>query len=125
MEPLTERRRADEGDAREADGEIALASLRRARGLTQRQVGQAMGVPQPRVAQIEKQTDLYLSTLRGYVEAMGGQLAIVATFPDATVVVSGPGALAEGVEIEAEWAALGLERLSATEVARALDTRSL
>ena len=41
----------------------------------------ALNIKQPSVSKIEKQTDMYLSTLRGYVEAMGGQLELVVTLP--------------------------------------------
>lgn len=80
---------------REIDEQIRLADLRRARSLTQVQLGEAMGKPQSTISRMEKQTDLYLSTLRRYVEAMGGRLEIRAVFPDATVSVSGFGALSE------------------------------
>jgi transcriptional regulator with XRE-family HTH domain len=57
-----------------------LSQLRHARRLTQAQLGAALGVSQAQVSRIENQADLYLSTLRSYVEAMGGQLELRAVF---------------------------------------------
>lgn len=59
-----------------------LAELRRARSLTQAQLGQVLEVSQAQVSRIEHQADLYLSTLRSYVEAMGGELELTAAFAD-------------------------------------------
>lgn len=62
-----------------------LAELRRARAYTQEQLGASLDVPQSQVSRMERQADLYVSTLTRYVEAMGGQLEIVATFEEAVV----------------------------------------
>ena len=59
-----------------------LSQLRHARRLTQVQLAAALGVSQAQVSRIENQADLYLSTLRSYVEAMGGELQLHAVFPD-------------------------------------------
>jgi hypothetical protein len=45
-------------------------------------------VQQPSIAKIEKRTDMYLSTLRSHIEAMGGQLEIVARFPEGSVKIN-------------------------------------
>lgn len=66
--------------------ELALGDVRRARALTQAQLAKALGVSQAQVSRIESQTDLYLSTLASYVEAMGGDLDLIATFPDGKTV---------------------------------------
>jgi transcriptional regulator with XRE-family HTH domain len=58
-----------------------LSQLRRARRLTQKQLAMAMRVSQAQVSRVENQADLYLSTLRSYVEAMGGELEIRVAFP--------------------------------------------
>ncbi len=58
-----------------------LAELRRARKLTQEQMASAMHVSQAQVSRVENQTDLYLSTLRTYIEALGGELQIRVAFP--------------------------------------------
>lgn len=57
-----------------------LAQLRKARQRTQAQVAQELGVKQPEVSQLEKRTDAYLSTLEGYVQALGGELRLTAIF---------------------------------------------
>jgi transcriptional regulator with XRE-family HTH domain len=61
---------------------MALDELRAARHLTQAQLAQALGIKQAGVSRFEKRTDLYVSTLRRVVEAMGGELEIRAIFPD-------------------------------------------
>ncbi len=58
-----------------------LAELRRARKLTQEQLAAAMHVSQAQVSRVENQADLYLSTLRSYIEALGGELQIRVAFP--------------------------------------------
>ena len=67
-------------DAMERD--LSLAELRRARLLTQDQLAADLHVNQASIAKLERRTDMYLSTLRRFVEAMGGELEIVARFPD-------------------------------------------
>jgi DNA-binding XRE family transcriptional regulator len=62
--------------------EMTLRELRRAHALTQTAVAEKLGVKQASVARIEQRSDLLLSTLRGYVEAMGGELEIVARLPN-------------------------------------------
>lgn len=59
-----------------------LTQLRRARQLTQTQLATALGVSQAQVSRVENQADLYLSTLRSYVQAMGGELELRAVFSD-------------------------------------------
>jgi DNA-binding XRE family transcriptional regulator len=65
---------------------IALTELRESRGVTQKKLAGALAVTQPNVSRIEHQDDLFLSTLRSYVEALGGRLELRAVFPDQTVV---------------------------------------
>ncbi len=74
-----------------ADAELArldedyrktLAQLRNAHRLTQAQLASVLGVSQAQVSRAGNQADLYLSTLRGYVQAMGGELEVRAFFPD-------------------------------------------
>jgi DNA-binding XRE family transcriptional regulator len=59
-----------------------LRELRRARELTQTQLARSLRVSQAQVSRIETQADLYLSTLRTYVEAMGGELELRVVFGD-------------------------------------------
>ncbi len=51
-------------------------------------LAEVLHVQQPSIAKIEKRTDMYISTLRSHVEAMGGQLEVIAKFPDGTVKIS-------------------------------------
>jgi DNA-binding XRE family transcriptional regulator len=70
--------------------EMTLRDLRKARKLTQVRMAKALGVTQDSVSRLEKRSDLLLSTLRKTVRAMGGNLSLVAEFPDrAPVVLSG------------------------------------
>jgi DNA-binding XRE family transcriptional regulator len=70
--------------------EMTLRELRKARKLTQVRMAKALGVTQDSVSRLEKRSDLLLSTLRKTVQAMGGNLFLVAEFPDrAPVVLSG------------------------------------
>jgi transcriptional regulator with XRE-family HTH domain len=59
-----------------------LAELRRAREMTQVALAEKLRMAQPSVSRLERQADLYVSTLRRYVEALGGRLEISAVFPD-------------------------------------------
>jgi transcriptional regulator with XRE-family HTH domain len=70
----------------ELQTELTLAELRKAREMTQKQLAAALETTQPGVSAIERRTDLYLSTLRSYVNALGGNLEILAVFPDAPPV---------------------------------------
>jgi len=62
--------------------------LRRARGISQEKLAQALHIKQPNVAKLEKRTDSYISTLRAVIEAMGGTLDIVAHFPEGDVRIT-------------------------------------
>jgi transcriptional regulator with XRE-family HTH domain len=68
--------------------EMPLQELRRALELTQQQVAASLGVNQVAISKMEGQTDMYVSTLRRFVEAMGGQLRIVAHFPQGNVEIN-------------------------------------
>ena len=68
--------------------EMPLNELRQARGLSQKMLAQVLHVQQPSIAKLEKRTDMYLSTLRSHIEAMGGELDVLARFPDGTVKIS-------------------------------------
>jgi hypothetical protein len=52
-------------------------------------LAEALHIQQPAIAKLEKRTDMYISTLRSHIEAMGGSLEILAHFPDGTVKISG------------------------------------
>ncbi len=67
--------------------EMTLQELRQARKLTQVRIAKALGISQDGVSRLEKRSDFLLSTLRKTVEAMGGNLSLVAEFPDREPVV--------------------------------------
>ncbi len=62
--------------------EMSLQDLRKARKQTQVRVAEKLGINQENVSRIERRSDLLISTLSGYVKAMGGKLSPVAEFPD-------------------------------------------
>ena len=66
---------------------LALGELRSSRTVTQRALAEALGTSQPNVSRIEHEDDVYLSTVRSYVEALGGRLELHAVFGDRTVEV--------------------------------------
>ncbi len=68
--------------------EMALADLRQARRLTQEDIAKILGNRQAAVSKIERRTDMHVSTLRRYVEALGGELEIIAHFPEGDVRIS-------------------------------------
>ena len=70
---------------REILAELTLAELRKARALTQVQLAQALDTTQGGVSRIEHQTDIFVSTLRSYIEALGGRLDVIAVFGDDSV----------------------------------------
>jgi DNA-binding XRE family transcriptional regulator len=78
---VAERKRAIE-DA------LALAQLRQSRHLTQVQLAETLGISQGNVSRLEGRRDLYLSTLRSYIEALGGHLEITAVFDDERLPVN-------------------------------------
>ena len=78
---------------KDAERAMKLNQLREARSLTQTNLAEKLQVNQGAVSKIEKRADMYVSTLRNYVEAMGGRLEIRAVFPDGDVVIERFGAL--------------------------------
>jgi transcriptional regulator with XRE-family HTH domain len=71
--------------------EVALRHLRRARDLTQQSMAKLLHIDQAGISKIESRSDMLLSTLRSYVEAMGGSLRLVAEFPDGFAELSSLG----------------------------------
>jgi DNA-binding XRE family transcriptional regulator len=72
--------------------ELNLREVRRLRKLTQARLSRKLKIGQEGVSRIEKRSDLYLSTLRSYVEGIGGKLSLVVEFPDrAPVLLAGFG----------------------------------
>lgn len=83
-----ERRRRVEARKAELRAAVPLHELRRARAMTQQAIRQALHVKQPAVAKLERRTDMYVSNLRSYVEALGGKLSIVAEFSQGNVTIT-------------------------------------
>jgi DNA-binding XRE family transcriptional regulator len=93
--------RAARGLTKEDEGHVAalnqaledamtLADLRRRAGMTQVELAAVLGLTQGRVSRIEREREVYLTTLREYVEALGGQLELAAVFPDLRVPLALP-----------------------------------
>ncbi len=80
--PKTERLAIEARAAELISEEMTLRDMRKALEMTQETVAEALGIKQVNVSQMEKRSDLLLSTLRKYVNAMGGELELVARFPD-------------------------------------------
>ena len=88
-----ESRARSEALAKKLIEEMPLDELRAARDLTQEQLADALGVKQASISKMERRADMYVSTLRGVVRAMGGDLEIRAVFPDGTVRINNFGKL--------------------------------
>jgi len=87
---LAHRKRVEASAVQLIAEEMTLRELRHARKLTQIRIAKTLGITQDSVSRLEKRSDLLLSTLRKTVEAMGGNLSLVAEFPDrAPVLLSG------------------------------------
>ena len=68
--------------------EMPLHELRQAKALSQVKLAESLHVNQAAISKMEHRTDMYISTLRDYIRAMGGDLEIVANFPDGSVKIS-------------------------------------
>jgi transcriptional regulator with XRE-family HTH domain len=86
---LSPARKARIGDKTAAlNTALTLHALRKARTVSQQELARKLAVGQPAVAKLERRTDMYVSNLRRYVEALGGTLEIAARFPDGTVTIA-------------------------------------
>src|SRR4051812_48034091 len=74
--------------AEELIEELPLNELRAARKLTQEKLAKNLHVKQAAVSKLERRTDMYVSTLREFISAMGGELEITARFPDGSVRIN-------------------------------------
>lgn len=68
--------------------EMPLQELRQAHQMSQERLAELLSTKQANVSRMERRTDMYISTLRSYIEAMGGKLDIVARFPDGEVHIN-------------------------------------
>jgi transcriptional regulator with XRE-family HTH domain len=100
----------------------SLRQLREARALTQATIGELLGMTQSEVSRLERRSDMLLSTLRRFVQAAGGDLALVVRFPSGAPVELHPHVVAEPPEEDL----LGSYRFqSLTDVVRSLPNESL
>jgi transcriptional regulator with XRE-family HTH domain len=68
-------------------GELLLSEVRKLSGKSQREVAEALGIKQPSLSKLEKQSDMQISTLRRIVAALGGRLEVIARFPKGVVKI--------------------------------------
>ncbi len=87
-------RRIDEM-TRKALAEMPLHELRQARAMTQKDLAEKLNVNQPAVSKMEQRTDAYISSLRSYIEAVGGKLRITAEFPEGEIGITNFAQLAD------------------------------
>ena len=71
-----------EAEGRRLSEDLHLSQLRKARGLTQETMAELLGVSQAEVSKMERRTELYVGTLRKFIEAMNGELVLAARFSD-------------------------------------------
>ena len=80
--PAKERKAVDARATELIAEEMTLRDLRKALELTQKTVAKSLGINQENLSRLERRSDLLLSTLSNYVKAMGGNLQLVAEFPN-------------------------------------------
>jgi DNA-binding transcriptional regulator YiaG len=86
MTPERQRRVRERSQALLA--ELPLQELRQARQLTQQALAQRLGSQQALVSKLERRADMYVSSLRSYIQALGGDLEIIARFPEGAVRIT-------------------------------------
>jgi transcriptional regulator with XRE-family HTH domain len=82
-----ERQQRIKQKAKNLKAQMAIGELRRALELTQEQVAGSLNIKQAAISKIERQSDIYIGTLRKILTAMGAELRIVAHFPDTDVEI--------------------------------------
>ena len=80
--------------------EMALAEVRKAMSLTQVDVAEMLHIKQAALARLENRTDMYISSLKKYIAALGGELDIVARFPGGDVHIQNLRATSESLRVE-------------------------
>ncbi len=68
--------------------EMPLYELRKARLLSQEEIAKSLHVNQAAISKMERRADMYISTLRSFIKALGGDLEITARFPDGNVKIN-------------------------------------
>jgi len=67
--------------------ELLLSEIREMTGKSQQQVAKAIGIKQPSLSKLEGQSDMQISTLQRIINALGGELEVIARFPNSTVKI--------------------------------------
>ena len=98
MSPEAQARAAEK--AAQLENDISLADLRLAMLLSQQELAQTLKISQGSVAKMEKRADMLVGTLRRFIQAMGGDLELVARFPDRTVRIESLGSLSQEAEAQ-------------------------
>jgi predicted XRE-type DNA-binding protein len=80
-------RKRNQAWVREQLQQMPLNELRQARKLTQETIAETLAVEQASISKMERRADMYISTLRKFIEAMGGKLQVRACFPDGDVEI--------------------------------------
>jgi len=83
-----ERRKKIEAKKAEMRAAMGLHDVRRSKAMTQKALGETLNVKQPAIAKMERRNDMYVSNLRAYIEAMGGELRLIAAFPEGEIEVT-------------------------------------
>jgi transcriptional regulator with XRE-family HTH domain len=86
MSPEAQAKAAEKAEA--MIGEMALAELRGAREKSQEELAALLGMKQSSVSKLERRADMYISSLRKFIEAMGGTPEIIARFPEGDVKIN-------------------------------------
>jgi len=86
MSPESQKRA--EAKAQQLLAQMPLSELQRARSLSQENMAETLLMKQASISKMERRTDIYISTLRSYIEAMGGQLDIIARFPAGEIKIN-------------------------------------
>ncbi len=86
MSPESQKRA--EAKAQQMLAQMPLSELQRARSLSQDNMAETLLMKQASISKMERRTDIYISTLRSYIEAMGGQLDIIARFPAGEIKIN-------------------------------------
>ena len=81
-------RARSEATAKKLIAEMSLNEMRAARELTQENLAKRLRVKQASISKLERRADMYISTLRDFVKAMGGELEITAHFPEGDVRIT-------------------------------------
>jgi Helix-turn-helix domain len=93
--------------------EVALRDIRKSRHVSQEQIAKRLGGKQVYISRLEKRADVKLSTLRNYVQALGGELQLMVTFPEgAAVAIKDIGGAPKRKPVSAKLKAMGAKGVS-------------